>query len=332
MAFLTLILSLLAILIFCELFTNAVEWLGKNLDFGHSVVGSVFSAVSTALPETIVPIIALLTLPSFTSREEIGIGAILGAPLMLSTLTFSLLALPTYFRNSNKVLTFKREPLLLDMKFFILNFSLALLISIFAKNLKSLLSIFFLLSYLIYLYFIFKKDEGFEEEELKALLFSRSKEPTTFIIFLQLGIGLSGILLSSYFFVTSIESLAKIIGINPFIISVVLTPIATELPEKFNSITWVIKGKDHLAISNITGAMVFQSSFPIMVGLILSTWNLDEKALKLCLITIISSLYLYFLIRRGFIKPKFLLFNFILYILYILLSLNLSLNFEVFHL
>lgn len=322
MDFLVLLLSLIAILAFCELFTNAVEWLGKSLNFGHSVVGSVFSAVSTALPETIVPIIALITLPTFTSREEIGIGAILGAPLMLSTLTFSLLSIPAIFRKKNSNLIFKRDSLLLDIKFFILNFSVAIFISLFAEQLRGFFAIFFLISYLVYLYIVFKNDEGFEEEDLHPLILCKSKDPINVFIFSQLGIGLCGIVLSSYFFVTSIESVSKIIGLAPFIVSVILSPIATELPEKFNSISWVFKGKDHLAMSNITGAMVFQSSFPIIVGLTLSTWHLDERALILCSITIISSLYLYFLIRRGSINPKALSINFILYIAYILISIN----------
>jgi len=320
--FFILVISLLAILAFCELFTNAVEWLGKSLNFGHSVVGSVFSAVSTALPETMVPIIALITLPTFTSREEIGIGAILGAPLMLSTLTFSLLAIPAIFRKKDRNLNFKKDSLLLDIKFFVLNFSVALLISLFASKLRGFFAIFFLISYMVYLYIVFKNDEGFEEEELHTLIFCKSEDPANIFIFSQLGIGLCGIVLSSYFFVNSIESVSKIVGFAPFVISVILSPIATELPEKFNSISWVIKGKDHLAMSNITGAMVFQSSFPIMVGLTLSTWQLDERALILGSITIISSLYLYFLVRRGSINPKALSINFILYITYILISIN----------
>ncbi|MGC8482944.1 MAG: sodium:calcium antiporter, partial [Thermodesulfobium sp.] len=213
MDFFVLLISLLAILAFCELFTNAVEWLGKSLNFGHSVVGSVFSAVSTALPETIVPIIALITLPTFTSREEIGIGAILGAPLMLSTLTFSLLAIPAIFRKKDSNLNFKRESLLLDIKFFILNFSAALLISLFAEQLRGFFVIFFLISYLAYLYIVFKNDEGFEEEELHPLIFCKSAYPSNIFIFSQLAIGLCGIVLSSYFFVTSIESVSKIIGL-----------------------------------------------------------------------------------------------------------------------
>ena len=60
-----------------------------------------------------------------------------------------------------------------------------------------------------------------------------------------------------------------------------IAPIATELPEKFNSLIWVRQGKDTLAMGNITGAMVFQSAFPTFVALIFagSAWHISEDSL-----------------------------------------------------
>ena len=52
------------------------------------------------------------------------------------------------------------------------------------------------------------------------------------------------------------------------LLALVVAPIATELPEKFNSIIWIRQGKDTLAMGNITGAMVFQSAIPVSVALI----------------------------------------------------------------
>ena len=48
---------------------------------------------------------------------------------------------------------------------------------------------------------------------------------------------------------------------------------ATELPEKLNSVIWVRQGKDTLALGNITGAMVFQATFPVTVGILLTPWH-----------------------------------------------------------
>ena len=53
--------------------------------WAKGAVGSVLAAVGTALPETIIPLIAIL-IQGGEAGDEVGIGAILGAPFMLSTL------------------------------------------------------------------------------------------------------------------------------------------------------------------------------------------------------------------------------------------------------
>jgi cation:H+ antiporter len=58
-----------------------------------------------------------------------------------------------------------------------------------------------------------------------------------------------------------------------------VAPIATELPEKLNSLLWISQKKDTLAVGNITGAMVFQGTFPVSVGLVGTSWNLDTASL-----------------------------------------------------
>src|SRR5438552_17523784 len=85
---------LLVILIASELFTNALEHLGEKLNISEGVTGSLFAAVGTALPETIIPLLAIVA-GSGDRRvdDEIGIGAILGAPLMLGTDPLFLLGL-----------------------------------------------------------------------------------------------------------------------------------------------------------------------------------------------------------------------------------------------
>lgn len=70
------------------MFTNGIEWLGKRLKLGDGVVGSIFSAVGTCLPETMIPIIAIIFSNRTSDSVDIGIGAIIGAPFMLSTLAF----------------------------------------------------------------------------------------------------------------------------------------------------------------------------------------------------------------------------------------------------
>ncbi|MEK8004830.1 sodium:calcium antiporter, partial [Burkholderia contaminans] len=57
--FLELAFMLVVILVAAEVFTNALEHLGERLKISEGVTGSLFAAVGTALPETMVPLLAL---------------------------------------------------------------------------------------------------------------------------------------------------------------------------------------------------------------------------------------------------------------------------------
>src|SRR4029078_9468422 len=78
--------AFLVILAGAELFTNGIEWLGRKLELAEGAVGSVLAAVGTALPETMIPIIAIVAGSGSEASHGVGVGAILGAPFMLSTL------------------------------------------------------------------------------------------------------------------------------------------------------------------------------------------------------------------------------------------------------
>ena len=119
-----------------------------------------------------------------------------------------------------------------------------------------------------------------EAESIGALYVDRTPgdEPPTGAIVLQLVIGLGAIVGGAHLFVEELVTVAADVGIEPLVLSLVLAPLATELPEKANSFFWVKDGKDSLALGNITGAMVFQSTIPIAFGLALTEWDLDKFA------------------------------------------------------
>jgi len=86
--------ALLAIFLAAELFTNALECLGERMGVSEGVTGSIFAAVGTAMPETVVPMVAILAGgASIAVNHAVGMGAILGAPFMLATLSLCLLGL-----------------------------------------------------------------------------------------------------------------------------------------------------------------------------------------------------------------------------------------------
>ena len=127
MVFVQLLVMLLVILIAAEVFTNALEHLGEKLGISEGVTGSLFAAVGTALPETMVPLLALLAgTQNAATNEEIGVGAILGAPLMLATLSICLMTISVWKRRGTQGhLRPERTGLTRDLNFFILAFSFA---------------------------------------------------------------------------------------------------------------------------------------------------------------------------------------------------------------
>ena len=92
--------------------------------------------------------------------------------------------------------------------------------------------------------------------------------PRLRIVNVQVVFALACIIGGAYLFVGAVSNLAHHAGRDEVLLALVIAPIATELPEKFNSLIWVRQGKDTLAMGNITGAMVFQSAIPTVVALV----------------------------------------------------------------
>ncbi|MNM16047.1 Sodium/calcium exchanger protein [compost metagenome] len=80
--------SAVTIYLACEYFVNGIEWTGHHFKFSQSATGSLLAALGTALPECIVTLTALL-MGDAPAQQQIGIGAALGGPLVLSTIGYA---------------------------------------------------------------------------------------------------------------------------------------------------------------------------------------------------------------------------------------------------
>ena len=126
--------SLAVILVAAELFTNSIEWFGHRLNLAEGAVGSVLAAVATAMPETLIPVIAILGPLIFGGDPEashaIGVGAILGAPFMLSTLAMFVtgVAVILYSRSGRRGTGMRVNVRVLgrDVGFFVVAYSIAI--------------------------------------------------------------------------------------------------------------------------------------------------------------------------------------------------------------
>ncbi len=332
-----LIASLAIILISCEVFTNGVEWLGLRLGLAETATGSILAAVGTAMPETIIPLIAIF-LGTAEQGEEIGEGAILGAPFMLGTLAMFIGGVTIMYawkkgRRANH-LAVRRDHAERDIKYFMMMYLVALfagMLGLFFDFDRTYinwgLAFLLLAAYAMYLRRTLKDEAEEKENSCPALYVCRvcSINPSRgnlgfTLIILQVIAALLGIIIGAKFFVSEVEEVSESIGVPPMILAFLIAPIATELPEKFNSVLWYLRSKDTLAFGNITGAMVFQSSFPVSIGLLFTDWKLAPINIASMLIALAASGWMFLSLRhRGGISYRDMLLSGSLYAIYIVL-------------
>ena len=312
MTIIELLLSLAAILVAAVLFTNAVEIIGERLEMGSGSVGSILAAVGTALPETMIPIVAIFgTL--FLGRDpqsagDIGIGAILGAPFLLTTLAMFVVGASVLGfkgkRENGREVVIDREVTRHDTGYFLICFTVAAGAGIVTLPgfLKILLGIALIAVYGYYVWeHLTSEGEDLEEVPENLYLWPGSSTGPTWAVAAQLLGALAIMATGAHFFVDAVEHGSEALGIPAGLIALVLAPLATELPEKFNSIIWVRGDKDVLALGNITGAMVFQSTIPVTLGLIFTQWKLNAISIFAVAIALISGGAFYLLLRSK--KP-----------------------------
>ncbi len=311
------VIGLILILAAAELFTNGIEYLGHRLDVSQGFTGSVLAAVGTALPETILPIIAILFFAD-NAGHDIGVGAILGAPFMLATLAFPLIGLTSIvaflFKKRELGLNIETDTLRRDTIFFLFAYSIALFIVPYENHtLRIFTALFLVILYIVYV-FLTLKGESSEMEEVEHLYFApKSENPHTFLILFQVIFALVVMISGAHIFVHGLETISHIVGISPLIFSLLIAPVATELPEKINSVLWIWKNKDILAIGNVSGAMVFQSTIPVSFGIVFTQWDITGLAFTSGIFAIIAS---FIALTSSFITKKLVPFGFTIGILF----------------
>jgi cation:H+ antiporter len=341
MDLLILLVSFVIILAGAELFTNGIEWFGRKLGLAEGAVGSVLAAVGTALPETMIPIVAIL----FTSGEhsdEIGVGAILGAPFMLATLAMFVTGLAVLWqarrRPEGDVMPVDTKVLGQDIRSFVVTYGLAIAAALFLPSdptwPKIVVAIVLFVVYGWYVKSHFEADPSVDVEDLAPLRFHRfdagrtvssDNGPRLRIINVQVLVALGLIVVGAVAFVDAVGHVASTLGVSQVLLALVIAPIATELPEKFNSIIWVRQGKDTLAMGNITGAMVFQSAIPVSVALLFApeTWVAGPGsylAFASAGIAFLSSAAIFVpMIRTGRLRGRWLLTGGAFYVAYLVI-------------
>lgn len=302
-------LSAGAIYLACNYFVNGIEWFGRRLKLGATAVGSVLAAFGTALPESAVTFMAVVFGPT-PEHKEIGVGAAMGGPLVLATLGYAVvgLALIIHHRRAqqSRQIHVDHARMSRDQVSFLAIFVVKVALGLVAFTIKPLLGVLFLVAYGVYVWReIQDSDTVPEEGELEPLKIRPAvAEPSLGWAGLQSLLALLVIGFASHIFVGQLEAIGTALNWPPHLIALLLSPVATELPEIMNALIWVRQGKERLALANISGAMMIQATIPSALGIFFTPWRFDGLLIASGIITILAIIFLWQHFRRGAVDGR----------------------------
>ncbi|HET7561686.1 MAG TPA: sodium:calcium antiporter [Rhodanobacteraceae bacterium] len=294
----------------CEYFVNGVEWVGRKLAISQQATGSILAAFGTALPESVVTFVAV-TFGASAAQKEIGVGAALGGPLVLSTVAYATVGITLLAcRQKLPHIAAIREEfqrLSRDQGWFLAIFVCKVVLGLVVFAWKPWLGILFLLAYAAYFRKEMSGEAGVEEGTPGPLkLTPRHAVPPTWAAIAQTVAALVVIFAASHFFVGQLDVLGRQLGLRPQLVALLFSPVATELPETMNAIIWVRQGKHRLALANISGAMMIQATVPTALGLFFTPWIFDESLIVAAGITIAAIVVMLTAFHRGITSRKLL--------------------------
>jgi cation:H+ antiporter len=336
-----------AIYLSCEWFVNAVEWLGRRLNMGSTAVGTILAALGTALPESVVTLVAV----TFGGKEhgaDIGVGAAMGGPLVVGTVAYATVGASLLLRQrltrraalvtsppahgsspttgdaesgdaesgdlelgdgqrrgrSAVSLGFDTSRLVRDQTWFLAIFVVKVGLGLVAFAIKPWLGVVFFAAYAAYFWKELRGESVQDDEELEPLkLQPRRETPSTTAVVAQTAITLTIIFFASQLFVHQLEWAGPALGLPPVVVALLLSPVATELPEIMNALIWVNRGKTQLALANISGSMMIQATVPSGLGLLFTPWHFTAPLLLAGIITAAAVVYLLVLLKLNRLTP-----------------------------
>jgi len=234
--------------------------------FGAKFVGRTLLSVATTLPE-----IAIVVYAASAGSYGIALGAGLGSNILMMTLGLAIMLLIATTRLSKKpikkidVSSFK-----LDKIFLLLTAVISAILFIDGYNFTD--GIVFTGLFLVYVFIAFyemriekKKDkekvieEHSNSSENINLTSNQKQLIKSGIIFM---IGTIGIFLGAEPFIESLKHVSVDIGVSPIILSVVISTIAGEMPEKISLMLLARKGAHgtSIAIANVLGSKILNNT------------------------------------------------------------------------
>jgi cation:H+ antiporter len=288
----------------CEYFVNGIEWVGRRLKLGDATIGTVLAAFGTALPESAVTFAAVV-FGRTEAQKEIGVGAAVGGPLVLATISYAVVGVVLFLsrrRLGREDMALRIDSLRLsrDQTWFGLIFLVSIVLGLTQFHGKNLFGVALFAAYGLYVWGEMRNDtgEGAHARLEPLKIRPRDADPSLAWAALQTAAALAVIGVASRLFVMQLETIGAGLGLSTQFVALLLSPVATELPETLNAVIWVRQGRERLALANISGAMMIQATVPAGLGVLFTAWRFDAPLIVAGLVTILAVAVLWSMFRR----------------------------------
>jgi cation:H+ antiporter len=300
--------SAAAIYFACEFFVNGIEWLGRKLGIGETATGTILAAFGTALPESAVTFMAV-ALGRDSAQKDIGVGAALGGPLVVATISYAVVGFAMLLNHrrlgrTTPVVECDSKRLWRDQAWFLSIFIVKIALGLLVFNYKPWLGALFLFAYVVYLLRELRGAQVLGVGELEPLKLHPKGDPGLLWPLVQSILALLAIAIASKVFVGQLEDIGTWAGLSPQLVALLLSPVATELPETMNAVIWVRQGKERLALANISGAMMIQATIPTSLGLFFTPWIFSRELIVSGVVTMAAVAILLGLFSRNAISAR----------------------------
>ena len=264
-----------------DLLINQSERIALKFKIPEFIIGATLIALGTSLPEMAASIAA-----SLDNKPQIAIANVIGSNVLNITLVLATVFLIAKKINPNRDFFAKDSTWALVP---VLVFILMIIDGVISRFDASLL----LLLMGAYLLFLLQDAKDIPEEDLEDLdesTFSWSK-----VIPILLG-GFVLVIVGAHFTVESASTIAKSFGISEWIIGIILISLGTSLPELAVSISAAVKGKVDMAIGNIIGSNMANTTVVLGAAAFVNPMSITPSAYIFDIATmIVATLLLVFI-------------------------------------
>ena len=264
-----------------DLLIEQSERIALKFNIPEFIIGATLIALGTSLPEMAASIVA-----SYNGQSQLAVANVIGSNVLNITLVLATVFLIARNINPNRDFFAKDSTWALVP---VLVFVLMIIDGVISRFDAMLL----LLLMGAYLMFLLQDAKNMPEEDIVNLedgTFSWSK--TMPILFA----GLVLVIIGAHFTIESASSIAKSFGISEWVIGIIMVSLGTSLPELTVSITAAMKGKVDMAIGNIIGSNMANTTVVLGAAALINPLSINASTYLFDIATmIVATLLLVFI-------------------------------------